>query len=200
MSSCRQAMPRVCRLIVAPFLALALAFVSYAQEAHSEYEVKAAYLYRFASYVAWPEAPATAEPFVIGVMGSPTMLREVRKLQQGHFIKQRPVQVLEVTRLQDLGAARVLYVAAGHDEFLRAVSSRISGPLMTVTDEEDGLALGGVVNFVTVDSRVRFEVSLTAAEHAQLKVSADLLAVAIRVHGERATRADARSMPSPLVN
>jgi hypothetical protein len=42
-----------------------------------------------------------------------------------------------------------------------------------------------VLNFVTVDKRVRFEVSLTAAERAHLKISADLLSVAIRVHGGR---------------
>jgi hypothetical protein len=42
-----------------------------------------------------------------------------------------------------------------------------------------------VLNFVTVDKRVRFEISLIAAERAGLRISSELLSVAIRVHGGR---------------
>lgn len=199
MTPCRQLLQQVCIRFLTALLALASASSINAQEAHSQYEVKAAYLYRFASYVEWPEAPALSDPLVIGVMDSPDMLRELRKLQTGHLIGQRAVQVQEVHRMQELGAARILYVAAGHDDFLGALSSHGTTSLLTVTDEEEGLALGGVVNFVMVDNRVRFEVSLTAAERAQLRVSSDLLAVAIRVHGNRATGVDASSTPIPMV-
>jgi hypothetical protein len=124
------------------------------------------------------------------------MVRELRKLQTGHLINQRHVQVLEVTRMQDVEAAQILYIAPGHDEFLHLISSHEVGSLLTVTDEQEGLTLGGVINFVTVDDRVRFEVSLAAADRAQLKVSADLLAVAIRVHGDRGLRLNASSGPT----
>jgi hypothetical protein len=45
--------------------------------------------------------------------------------------------------------------------------------------------MGSVLNFVIVDKRVRFEISLTAAERAGLKISSELLSVAVRVHGGR---------------
>ena len=60
-----------------------------------------------------------------------------------------------------------------------------------VTDEDDGLNQGSVLNFVTVNRRVRFEVSLTAADRLRLKISSELLAVAVRVRG--APRHSARS-------
>jgi hypothetical protein len=52
-----------------------------------------------------------------------------------------------------------------------------------VTDEEGGLRDGGMLNFLTIDRRVRFEVSLTAAGQAHLKISSELLGLAVRVFG-----------------
>jgi hypothetical protein len=40
-----------------------------------------------------------------------------------------------------------------------------------------------MLNFLTIDRRVRFEVSLTAAGQAHLKISSELLGLAVRVFG-----------------
>jgi hypothetical protein len=161
------------------------AFPVTAQETHSEEAVKAAYLYRFATYVEWPKESATGHPFVIAVVGAPEVARELRHMLPGRLINNQTVQVREATRPQEVAGARMLYVGANNADFLRALSPSGVPPILIVTDEERGLDLGGALNFVTVDKRVRFEVSLTAAERAQLKISADLLSVAIRVRGGR---------------
>jgi hypothetical protein len=171
--------------LVILLLTVALASSARAQEVHSEFDVKAAYLFRFADYVEWPDPPVASHPFVIAVMGQLGMARALKKLQAGHLIHQQVVQVIELTRVQELETAQVLYVGAGYKDFLRTIIETDTPPLLIVTDEDQGLDLGGVVNFVTIDNRVRFEVSLTAAERRHLKVSADLLSVAIRVNGGR---------------
>jgi hypothetical protein len=173
------------RTVLVLLLTVALTASVRAQEMHSEFDVKAAYLFRFADYVEWPDPPVPTHPFVIAVIGPLGMTRALLKLQPGHLIHQQTVQIIEVTRVQELETARVLYVGAGHNELLRTIVETKTWPVLIVTDEDQGLGLGGVVNFVTVDNRVRFEVSLAAAERAHLKVSADLLSVAIRVNGGR---------------
>ncbi len=166
-------------------LTVFLAFPLSAQETHTEEAVKAAYLYRFATYVEWPKESTTGHPFVIAVVGAPEVARELRHMLPGRLIDNQAVQVREATRAQEVAGAQMLYVGANNADFLRALSLRGNPPILIVTDEERGLDLGGALNFVTVDKRVRFEVSLTAAERAQLKISADLLSVAIRVRGGR---------------
>jgi hypothetical protein len=47
-----------------------------------------------------------------------------------------------------------------------------------ITESDDGLDQGSVINLVVVDGRVRFEVALDAAERAGLKLSSRMLAVA----------------------
>jgi hypothetical protein len=182
---------------LALLLSAALASPGHAQQAHSEEAVKAAYLYRFASYVEWPQDSLAGHPFVIGVVGDPGVAHELRLLLPGHLIDKQVVQVRDVGRVQDVAGAQMLYVGADHANFLREMSSSGNRSILIVTDEERGLDLGGVLNFVTVDKRVRFEVSLTAAERAQLKISADLLSVAIRVHGGR-RQSDEFCIPFPL--
>ncbi len=150
---------------------------------YSEDAVKAAYLYRFAGYIHW-RAPATDTPFTIDVLGDPGIARELRRLLPGHPINGQVAQVREITGIRDVGNAQIVYVAAGHADLLRTWVPKSSGaPMLLVTDEEGGLSNGSIFNFLTIDHNVRFEVSLSAAERWGLKISSDLLGVAIRVQG-----------------
>jgi hypothetical protein len=55
-------------------------------------------------------------------------------------------------------------------------------PILTVTESEGALSSGSIINFTLDQDRVRFEISLYAAERSQLKLNARLLAVAQDVH------------------
>jgi hypothetical protein len=56
--------------------------------------------------------------------------------------------------------------------------ARRSRNILVITESEDALDQGSVINLILIDGRVRFEVSLDAAERAGLKVSSRMLAVA----------------------
>lgn len=155
-----------------------------AAESYSEDAVKAAYLYRFAGYVDWPQRGSAETPFIIDVLGSPGIARELRRLLPDHPINHQVAQVREITGIRDLGNAQIVYVAAGYAELLRTLMPQASAPsMLLVTDEEGGLSNGSILNFLTVDRNVRFEVSLTAAQRWGFKISSELLGVAIRVQG-----------------
>jgi hypothetical protein len=157
-----------------------------AAESYSEDAVKAAYLYRFAGYIDWPADALAETPFTIAVVGGPGVAGELQRLLPAHPINKGIAQVRQISRVQEVGSAQILYVARGHAEFLRSLkSSGARRSILLVTDEEGGLDSGSVLNFLTIDRRVRFEISVTAAERSQLKISADLLSVAVRIHGDR---------------
>lgn len=171
--------------IAACLLCGALSPPARAQSAHSEDSVKAAYLYRFTGYVDWPDEAIAGHPFVIDVYGDPGLAAALKRLLPGHPVNKQPAEVREVSRIQDLGDAQMLYVGPGHADFLRAIAPHQGRAMLIVSDDEQGLDLGSVFNFVTVDNRVRFEVSLTAADRVGVKIRSELLSVAIRVHGGR---------------
>jgi hypothetical protein len=152
----------------------------------AEYKVKAAFLYKFASYVEWP--PQVFErresPFVIGVAGADALRDELARLVAGRSIDGRPVEVRGLRRGEAASGLHILFVGRlDHGQPADALASAKGRPVLTVTESEDTFALGSVINFVIVDDKVRFDVALREAELANLKVSARLLAVARKVLG-----------------
>jgi hypothetical protein len=153
-----------------------------AAPSYSEESVKAAYLYRFTQYIEWPDATPSDLPFTIAVLDAPDVAAELRRILPNHRIKNSAAQVREIARMQDLGSAQMLYIGSAQIERVRnAVAALPARPVLVVSGAERGLAAGSVLNFVMLEHRVRFEVSLAAADRSRLRISAELLGVATRV-------------------
>ncbi len=168
---------------------------SRAAEQYSEDAVKAAFLYRFTGYVDWPEEALASPDFTLAVLGAEGVASELQRLLPGHPVKNRPTQVRKIASVNELGDAQVLFIGLGRAEDARAAIAALAmRPVLVVTDEERGLDAGSAVNFLVVDRRVRFEISLIAAERSGLRISSDMLSVAARVQGGR-LRSDASCAP-----
>lgn len=147
--------------------------------------VKAAYLFRFASYVDWPERPADA-PFVFGVHGAKDVAVHLERLTTGMRVRGRSAEVRHVQGPADLEGVQVLYVGPNwfrSSRQLRGASGR--KPILLVTDHDDGIAGGAVINFIETDRHVRFEISLQAADRGGLRIDSALLSVAARVEARK---------------
>jgi hypothetical protein len=157
-----------------------------AAESYSEDAVKAAFLYRFTSYVDWPSQAATDPQFTIAVLDADGVASELGRLLQNRQIQNRPAQVKAIKNLRELDGAQMLYIGGSHRDDLRRLISSVAGrPVLVVTNADGGLDAGSSVNFLLIDQRVRFEISLDAAQGSGLRVASELLAVAVRVRGRR---------------
>jgi hypothetical protein len=147
--------------------------------------VKAAFLYKFASYVEWPPAAfANADsPIVIGVAGADGLSKELQQAVGGRQVAGRPLQVRQ---LGADGAAtdccHILFVGGASQpartaELLAGAKER---PVLTVTDSKNHPS-DSVINFLVMDSRVRFDISRDAAERKGLQLRSQLLGVARQV-------------------
>lgn len=151
----------------------------------TEYQVKAAYLLKFGSYVEWP--PQAFEqrdsPFVIGVLAADAVAEEVERAAVAAMVEGRPVQVrrLEPSDAGTTGAHMVFIDRSRSGQLADTLALVRGRPLLTVTESEQALAQGGMINFVIVENKVRFDIALAPAEAGQLKISARLLSVARRV-------------------
>ena len=172
-----------------------------AAETYSEAAVKAAFIHRFSGYVEWPpEAPA-ATALTIAVMGDPEVAGLLESLVS-RTAAARPTRVVRVSQVSELGHAQILFIGSGSRRDLRSTIAAVGAkPVLIVTDDARGMELGATINFLVVDRRVRFEVSLLAAQRSGLKISSDLLSVAARVLGAlRTDTACVRLPPAGLTN
>jgi hypothetical protein len=151
--------------------------------APTERQVKAAFLYRFTDYVQWPESafPRPDSPLVIGVVGDNAIVSELQSIAAGRTVRGRPVAVKAYREREPVAGAHVVYIAEAANAQLRPLVRSVEGPVLVVTDSEDGLAAGGVINFVLVEGRIRFEVSLANAGARALSLGSGLLSVALNV-------------------
>jgi hypothetical protein len=171
---------RLSRAVIIAALATFSASATHAAQFSVE-AVKAAYLFRFAQYVEWPETPADT-PFVFAVSGAEDVAVHLERLLTGMTVNGRHAVVRRVTGAQQLEGVQILYVGA--DAFARTRALRtgaIKLPILVVTDDERGLDGGGVINFIEVNRNLRFEISLNAADRSGLKINSSLLSVAARV-------------------
>jgi hypothetical protein len=153
-------------------------------EQPTENQVKAAFLYKFAAYVEWPEAAfARADtPITIGVVGDEALAAELEQVVAGRTVNDRRTTVRRVRAGETLAGVHILFI--GNSESARLsqiVQAALQRSVLTVTESEGALAQGSVINFVIADRRVRFEISLQSAERGKLKLSSRLLAVATQV-------------------
>lgn len=147
----------------------------------AETRIKAAFLYKFCHYVEWPDhAFASAgSHLVIGVVAADELARELRRAVAGRQVGHRDLEVRSYPVDAPPANVQVLFVGsaallARHDWLERYRDQ----PVLLVTDSPDGLDSGSSINFVIDGDRVRFDISLIAAEAHRLQISSQLLAVA----------------------
>jgi hypothetical protein len=156
--------------------------VAAAKQSGAERRVKAAFLYKFLGYTEFPSrsfSDATS-PVVIGVAGSDDMLAELARTVAGRTLNGRSITVKSV-REGDSAPVHLLFVAGSDSAWTARMLRAASGPMLLVSECEDGLQYGSVINFTVVDERVRFDVSLDAAEKNNVRLSSRLLNVANHV-------------------
>lgn len=142
--------------------------------------MKAAFLFRFTEFVTWPDAAFARPdaPFVIAVAGHDALAEELRQITSGRTVQGRTVDVRRVAEADAIPVAQMIFVGDTGKQRLREWVRGAPRHALVVSESEDALAAGSVINFIVVEGRVRFEISLESAEKRGLRMSSRLLAVA----------------------
>lgn len=154
------------------------------ESATVERRVKAAFLYKFMGYIAWPDNafPRPDAPLVMGVMGDDVLAGELAEIVAGRSIDGHPLVVKRLRESDAAAGVHVLFVARTQTSHLASLS-RNAGlqPLVIVSEADGALEQGSTINFVVDAGRVRFDIAPEAAERRGIKLSSRLLTVAQRV-------------------
>jgi len=150
-----------------------------AQEA-SEYQVKAAFLYNFAKFVEWPANVGAGSdvPLVIGVLGKDPFGREIDRAVEGKTVNGRRLMIKRFSSLEAYEYCHILFVSSSERNNLPQIIAAVRNSSVLTVSETDRFAhIGGIINFVTIENRIRFEINQAAAERAGLKISSKLLSL-----------------------
>jgi len=154
--------------------------MSAAAQTAQEHEVKAAFLFRFLSFMEWPQA--SSAPIVIGFVGAEEIAAELERLVPGRAAQGRPVAVRRLKPGESPAGVHVVMVGRGEAERIAPLAKQGA---FVVGESEIALDRGAAINFLVDDGKVRFEVSLPAAERSRVRISSRMLAVAYNVRGAK---------------
>jgi len=147
-----------------------------------EYQKKAEFIASFTRFVDWPARKFAQpdSPFVIGVWGTDTITSLLQEAIQGRPIKGRPAVIKHLTSKQELRACHVLFISRSERDRLGPILGEVRREnVLTVGECDNFLSRGGVVNFVTIGSEIRFQISTDAANREKLSFSSRLLQLAV---------------------
>ena len=151
-------------------------------EQPTEYQVKAAYLYNFAKFVEWPTPADAGKQFQIAVLGHDPFGPLLDETVEGKTVRGRAVAVRRVSSAAEARTCDELFLGAAEARRLPEVLQALRGrSVLIIGESRDFVLEGGMIGLVNEDNKVRFEVNMTAAEKARLKVSSQLLRLARRV-------------------
>lgn len=148
-----------------------------------EYQVKAAFLNHFAKYIEWPaEAAGKAYPtLTVVVLGKSNFGKAFASIS-GKTVRGRRVTVSYIRRIEDLEACDILFVSVSEKARLGQILAAVASlPIVTVSDIRRFVFAGGMIGFVSVNEKVRFEINQHAAGRCGLRISAQLLKLATAV-------------------
>jgi len=143
-----------------------------------EYEVKAAFLLNFAQFIQWPAAsfPRPDTPFIIGVLGEDPFGAALEQTFQDESVQGRKFVIRRSRRVADMKGCHLVFISKSEKEQIAQILPSLDEPgLVTVSEVDDFVERGGVINFYIDKNKVRFEINLRAAERKGLKISAQLL-------------------------
>lgn len=158
-----------------------------AGEQEPGYALKAGYLAKFTPFVDWPEGAfeAPGSPFRLCIGGHDPFGAAIDREAGGLRVGDHPVTVIRLPTVAKAAGCHLLFLSASRLQTPHQMLASVGGkPILTVADE-DLEASGAMIQFVTVDSRLRFSIRAEMAQAAGLTLSSKLLALSAPREGTR---------------
>lgn len=160
--------------------------VSWCASAHEElsreYQIKAAYLLNFARFIYWQESfISTAENFNICVIGSNPFDESLKKLSNKK-IKNKNIKINYSNSFIKEAKCKIVFISKEKDNNYKETLDKIgNSAVLTVSDIEGFSQYGGMIEFVRVKNKIKFEINLGRSNKSNIKYRSQLLEVAERL-------------------
>jgi hypothetical protein len=141
--------------------------------------VKAAIIYNICKFVEWPTNAANGGDFLIGTVAAQENGPALATLA-GKKIHGRTVRIVEIKDEAALASCQAVYL--GHAGLDADTLSHLAGkPILTFTEAAREGARPGAIDLTTDGARIRFSIHRGISERAGLRLSSQLLKLALSV-------------------
>jgi len=167
-------------LLSATFSGVAGGMSDEVQSARTQ-EIEAAFLVKFSSYIRWPDHAFSSPdaPLVIGIFGRDPFGSIIDTIARSYVMKGRNVEIRRCADQESLCGSHIVFVSADAMNRMKELAAfAVEKSVLLVGHAPDFLKQGGMINFVVVSNRIRFDINIRNSHRAGLEISSKLLKVA----------------------
>ena len=153
---------------------------------YQEYLVKAAFLFNFTKFVDWPSESFkdNAAPIKLYILGDDPFGEALDTIRD-KTVKGRRLVIKRCQKVEELEGAHLLFISASEKGRVNQILQSLKNtPVLTISETERFGQMGGIINFITVENKVQFEINSEQAQQNKLKISSQLLKLARIVRSE----------------
>jgi hypothetical protein len=144
---------------------------------HQAYSI---FVFGLARYMSWPATGQTE--FVVAVVGKSKVYDEMVKAYAGRQISGLPVKVVLVEEASAIAAPQIVYVSDNKSSIIEDIKKHTEGKPVLIIAEREGLHKKGAgMSFIAIDSKLRLDMNSHELQNRQIKISAQLNALANEV-------------------
>jgi hypothetical protein len=149
--------------------------------AQPEYQLKSAFIYKFATFIDWPDDMGKTITLCVA---APDEVMQYFSGLAGKAVGNRRLAVRHLAPADSAEGCGILFVAdaenGSFDDWLSEVGDE---EVLTIGESDDWLKKGVVIKLVMQDKRVTFDVNMEAARGEDIDINSRLLRLARKVYG-----------------
>lgn len=146
-----------------------------------EYELKAAFIYKFTNYIEWDPQIAN-DNFIIGILGTSPIESKLTEIANTKKVNNKKIIIRKYNKPAEIGLCHILFISQNTSGPLKDIISKVAGKGTLIISEKAGYAAQGTgINFILANNKLKFEANPKALNAAGLKASSQLLKLAIIV-------------------
>ncbi len=156
----------------------------YADSATSaEYKIKALYLYNFTKFIKWNDDDKSKETFKISIIGPDPFGTILEKTYRNKKVFNLPISLARYKSTENLQKANILFISKdlSEDDIIKIIKFAKENKIITISDYPDFIELGGVIGFVKIKGKVKFEINSIACSATNKTISSKILRLATKI-------------------
>lgn len=151
-------------------------------ETTEEYDIKAAFVYKFTNYIDWG-VHLSGDEFIIGVMGQSPIKSSLAEIARTKTIKNKKISIHQFYNPEEIRHCQILFISQKITYPLYEILLNVPDKGTLLITEQAGYASQGAgINFVMADNKLKFEANPGAINAEGLTASSQLLKLAVIVN------------------
>lgn len=141
--------------------------------------LQTAFIYQFSNYIDWPtDEDSLDQPFIVAVWQGSPLEESLRGLAKERKIKSRSIEIKIINNLQQAQDSQICILIDGASVPIGSLSSFKFNHSVIITEKEDALNKGSMINFLLEKDKLRFEINRSLMENKGFQVNSKLLRLA----------------------